>query len=119
MYKYNAIPKDGSFRLFVLEPGTGKQPLRGILHNSKLDRAPYFEAISYVWGSSDRCVELVCDNEQMFITTSLSVVLHRVRLPDRPRTLWADSICINQEDPDEKGCQVSLMGGIYVDAIAP
>lgn len=112
-YKYSALQPDGFFRYFVLEPGIGKEPLRGSLKSSKLNEAPYFEAISYVWGSSDRCVELICDNKHILITPSLSDVLHRVRFPDRPRTLWTDSVCINQDDLDEKGSQVALMGGIY------
>lgn len=95
MYTYNTLPTDGFFRLFMLEPGTGKQLLQGSLHTLKLDQAPYFEAISYVWGSPDRCVELVCDHEQILITPSLSDVLHRVRLPNRSRTLWTDLVCIN------------------------
>lgn len=112
-YEYSSLQADGFFRLFVLEPGIGEKPLRGSLRASKLDEAPYFEAISYVWGSCDRCVELICDNKQILITPSLSEVLHRVRFPDRPRTLWTDSVCINQDDLDEKGSQVALMGRIY------
>lgn len=113
MFAYDVLPTDGSIRLFVLEPGTGEQPLRGSLSTYKLDESPYFEAISYVWGSEHRCVELFCDGQQIFITASLSDVLHRVRLPDRVRTLWTDLICINQEDLDERGPQVSLMGNLY------
>lgn len=112
-YEYSSLQADGFFRFFVLEPGIGEEPLRGSLKTSKLDEAPYFEAISYVWGSWDRCVELICDNKQILITPSLSEVLHRVRFPHRPRTLWTDSVCINQDDLDEKGSQVALMGGIY------
>lgn len=112
-YKYSALQPGGFFRYFVLEPGIGKEPLRASLKSSKLVEAPCFEAISYVWGSWDRCVELICDNKQILITPSLSEVLHRVRFSDRPRTLWTDSVCINQEDLDEKGSQVALMGSIY------
>lgn len=113
VYKYDALPADGFFRLFVLEPGTGREPLRGSLYTVKLDQAPYYEAISYVWGSSDRCIELICDNQQILITGSLSEVLHCIRLPSRSRTLWTDLVCMNQSDLDEKGSQVSLMSKIY------
>ncbi|KAI7773189.1 hypothetical protein LA080_011617 [Diaporthe eres] len=83
MYAYDALPADGFIRLFMLESGTGEQPLRGSLFTYKLDEAPCFEAISYVWGSSDRYIELICDGQQILITPSLSDVLHRVRLLDR------------------------------------
>jgi hypothetical protein len=72
-----------------------------------------FEAISYVWGSSDRDQDILCDGNVMKITPNLSRVLRRIRLPKTPRRLWADSICINQDDWEEKGHQVNIMGEIY------
>jgi hypothetical protein len=43
-------------------------------------------------------------------------VLLQVRLADRPRILWADAICINQNNDAERGNQVALMGRIYTQA---
>jgi hypothetical protein len=43
----------------------------------------------------------------------LSTVLHRVRLPDKSLMLWADGICIDQDNLSEKGHQVALMAKIY------
>ncbi|PMD53878.1 HET-domain-containing protein, partial [Hyaloscypha bicolor E] len=34
----------------------------------------------------------------------------------RPRSLWADAVCINQRDNKEKGHQVALMAKIYSNA---
>jgi hypothetical protein len=31
--------------------------------------------------------------------------------------MWADSVCINQQDLEEQGQQVRLMGGIYSKAL--
>jgi len=39
--------------------------------------------------------------------------LRRMRLRDKSRTLWIDSICINQYDTDERGHQVGIMYQIY------
>ena len=47
------------------------------------------------------------------ITESLFLALQRFRLEDEARNLWADAVCINQNDNLEKGKQVTLMGDIY------
>jgi hypothetical protein len=45
----------------------------------------------------------------LLITENLDVALHRLRLPDRKRRLWADAVCINQNDEKEKATQIPLM----------
>jgi RNAse (barnase) inhibitor barstar len=54
-----------------------------------------------------------CSGGDIHITASLEAVLRRLRLPDKKRALWADSICIDQENRKEQGNQVALMGDIY------
>jgi hypothetical protein len=43
----------------------------------------------------------------------MSDALRAFRKPDTIVPPWADAICINQKDNDEKTCQVPLMGKIY------
>jgi len=47
------------------------------------------------------------------ITPTLDLALRYLRLQDRPRTVRADAICINQSDATEKGSQVGMMAQIY------
>ncbi|KAM7182731.1 heterokaryon incompatibility protein 6, OR allele [Rhypophila sp. PSN 637] len=54
-----------------------------------------------------------CDGKTLQITNSLYQALSRLRLSDQDRRLWADQICINQEDLDERGNQVQFMNSIY------
>jgi hypothetical protein len=72
-----------------------------------------FEAISYTWGNGIRDQTIICGGCMVKITSNLARVLRRLRSPDRPLKLWADSICINQENCEEKEHQVGLMGKIY------
>ena len=58
-------------------------------------------------------VEIECNRGRMKITKSLSEALRAFRKPDAIVPLWADAICINQKDNDEKTCQVPLMRKIY------
>lgn len=111
-YRYTDLPPGDSIRYLTLSPGAPNTPLECTLHTSPMASAD-FEAMSYVWGSDARNEQILCHGSIFHITSNLHKVLHRVRLPDRPRTLWADLICINQEDLDEKGYQVSIMGQIY------
>jgi hypothetical protein len=112
VYQYVKLPKGDTFRFLTLQPGVGNEPIRCNLHTAKL-AGSQFEAISYVWGTPVRDQEILCDSRTMLVTPNLLWVLRRVRLPDKPRTLWADSICIYQDDDEEKGHQVSLFGQIY------
>lgn len=101
------------FRYLTLHPGRGKDRLTCNLHTSRFRDAPPYEAISYVWGSDKLDHPVVCNGKEMHITRNLSMVLRRLRLPYATRILWADSICINQADIEEKSQQVALMSDIY------
>ncbi|KAI7773363.1 het domain-containing protein [Diaporthe eres] len=121
--------KTGSFRILKLQPGEKEAPIVCNLIHARLDvrppswrrpkwweRQPTYEAISYVWGSPDRPVSINCDGKRLYITENLKDALVRVRLPDRPRSVWADSVCIDQDNLDEKAHQVQFMGMIYSNA---
>jgi hypothetical protein len=61
---------------------------------------------------------LTLPNGVLKIKPNLAAVLRQLRLADALRTLWIDAICINQDDENEKGQQVALMGDIYRTAIS-
>lgn len=125
IYKPLDTSNANSFRILKLQPGDKDASIVCNLIHSRLDvrprrrrrrKQPAYEAISYVWGSSDRTIPIDCDGKRLFITENLKDALVRVRLPDRPRMVWADSVCIDQDNPDEKGHQVQFMGKIYSSA---
>ena len=58
----------------------------------------------------------MCDGQPSSITANLADAIRSLRLPDRPRTLWIDQICINQNDIAERSKQVLLMRDIYRNA---
>jgi hypothetical protein len=115
-YEYSAFPQDDSrgdfIRYLTLHAGSGDDPLQCTIHTALMVNTEY-EAVSYVWGSDVRDKIIICNGQQLALTTNLFRVLQRVRHPQTPRSIWADLICINQEDLDEKGHQVAIMGRIY------
>ncbi|KAL8830708.1 MAG: hypothetical protein Q9170_005615 [Blastenia crenularia] len=76
------------------------------------DEIPY-EALSYVWGDAADRTPIECDSAVVEVPHTLYTALRHLRQLDRPRTLWADALCINQEDAEEKSIQVKAMGQIY------
>lgn len=141
---YNELP-EGAFRLLEIMPPTAEdEHLVCRLHvcNLEASRSKY-EAISYTWrmDTADRriyhaqrntsggnisgsqillpkvTIQLPTGlNYETEIGANLHSALMRLRYRDRPRTIWADAICICQEDEGEKGRQVRMMGTIFAHA---
>jgi Heterokaryon incompatibility protein (HET) len=101
-------------RRLELLPGTGQ--IRCKLENVSLSDKPIYEAISDHWGGTAEKHQIVCNSASLTITDSLHSALVRFRTPEESRHLWADQLCINQADPDERGHQVGFMREIYENA---
>lgn len=72
-----------------------------------------YEAISYVWGTDGRSHTITCDGKHLPVTQSIYDALVRMRLPSEPRRLWADQVCIDQDNVAERSSQVRLMNAVY------
>jgi hypothetical protein len=80
-----------------------------------------FEAVSYTWGSARPLSNITIFDVQSPSTYAgtcsvgpnlLEMLIH-LRRPETARALWIDAICINQEDPIEKGEQIRRMHDIF------
>ncbi|KAF2209814.1 hypothetical protein CERZMDRAFT_46536, partial [Cercospora zeae-maydis SCOH1-5] len=85
---------------------------------------PAYEALSYAWGRLDRThtAYVVGSDTQLVlgslrITRGFDIALRNLRRTDTGRSLWADAICINQENVDERSIQVQRMEEIYKHAL--
>jgi hypothetical protein len=131
-HHYGSLPYARSIRLLEIEKGRGSAPVLAHLHLTRLetvcqDFPQGYEALSYVWGNQhdvslhthlNEDVELRLNGETVTqkIMPNLRKALRRVRLSNRSRVVWADAICINQDDEKERGHQVRLMREIYKNA---
>ena len=111
---YGPLAEAGKFRILHLEPGAGEIHLD--LQVVDLGPDTQYEAISYCWGDATDTRTVSCRGQPIDVTYSLYTALKRLRLPHARRTLWADAVCINQQDISEKSEQVKLMGQIYTHA---
>ena len=114
---YHKLDSDGQqIRLLVLKFAPNQsQPVCCELLVVRLDSAstPSYETISYVWGDpSDRDVVYV-SGTAVSVPASATQVLRRFRRKETDRYLWIDAICINQNDLEERGHQVTLMAEIF------
>ncbi|KAK4119748.1 HET-domain-containing protein [Parathielavia appendiculata] len=108
-------------RLLTLLPGPRDADIQCLLTDADLDGVGReedagFEALSYVWGDMSNTTPIQIGNAISDIGQNLRSALLHLRYEDRPRTLWVDAVCINQDDIDERSSQVALMGDIYTKA---
>lgn len=81
---------------------------------------PSYEAVSYVWGDVQTLATVYVDLEdgkeshgELYVPQNLALALRYIRYSDSSRTLWADSISINQVDLKERNDHVKRMSDIY------
>ncbi|KAF2716706.1 HET-domain-containing protein, partial [Polychaeton citri CBS 116435] len=116
-FSYNKLasgPDQQIIRLLELQPGKAEEALRCSVTEVSLAETPEYEAISYCWGLEQVADRIICDDETYLpLNQSLSSALRYFRHDQGPRLLWADAICINQLDTDEKSRQVNMMRDVY------
>lgn len=123
--KYQSLMQAREIRLIDILPGNASDIVRVRLYHSilSLGNPPHFEALSYVWGSTDSPatieVEVAISTDSAAYSANfaaaqnLATALRYLRFLDRPRTVWADALCINQADYAERAQQIQIMGDIY------
>ncbi|KAJ4986049.1 hypothetical protein SVAN01_08422 [Stagonosporopsis vannaccii] len=108
-----SIDSRTQFRLVIVRPGQTEDELICDLQTSQLDDAPSYEALSYFWGEQNNTEAIVVGDCIVQVRSNLAAALRQLRLPYQSRTLWADSLCIDQQNDHEKADQVAIMGQIY------
>lgn len=115
-FGYTSLPRPDSIRLISIDPGSGDDHVSVRLLECSIGSAPQYDALSYVWGDTLNQRTISCDSSPISITQNLHWALRRVRHVHWPVAVWADAICINQEDIGERNAQVGMMGIIFGEA---
>ncbi|PMD41766.1 hypothetical protein L207DRAFT_391609, partial [Hyaloscypha variabilis F] len=115
LYTYDPLSRDyDELRLVKLQPRCSSSHIEIEIIHVPSSAPPAYEALSYVWGSSERTHNVIrIQPRHLSISRNLSVALEHLRLRKKPRLLWIDAICINQDDIPERNQQVNKMGSIY------
>jgi hypothetical protein len=75
-----------------------------------------YSALSYVWGSPDDTRTILLNGKEVTIRANLEAALRSLRCEPEFRNglkLWADAICIDQANINERNHEVQHMGRIY------
>ena len=72
-----------------------------------------YETVSYCWGDPSLRASILVNGRLVDVPASAETMLSTVSNDNKERTVWIDAVCINQNDKDERGHQVSIMGSIY------
>lgn len=140
-YRYQPLAPD-EVRLLEIQSGASDADLNGTIHVFRLPeddepgtsheirvtresglhvaKAPHYTALSYTWGSThaNHHINILQDGRlcRLPIKQNLHDALGRLRQEIAPHTfrmLWADALCINQDDNQEKSRQIQKMAQIY------
>jgi hypothetical protein len=106
-------------RRFVLQASAGKaatvqcEILHVTLRQAQDEICGHYTALSYVWGDPDDTTTILVEGYPLRVTKSLERAFRHLRDEKRHLNVWADGICINQKDDNEKSKQVQQMGRVY------
>lgn len=104
-------------RLLILLPGAEGDAIRGHLKHVWRNSNPAYQALSYMWGTTEPSRAIFVDGISLLIRRNLWTALNSLRYEEKPLPLLVDALCINQEDLSEHSCQFSKMSSIYRGAI--
>ena len=121
-YVYKPLESPSNIRVLAVEPGSYGSDIRCSLREVQPGDGTIYTTISYVWGEPKFPCRVSCtslDNVSgiLCMTESLYAALQTIRQVDQPMTVWADGICINQDDLDERSQQVLLMRKLYLECL--
>lgn len=118
-HHYEPLTTSGQIRIVTIHAGRFNDDIRlafDVVFFAS-DRCPSYEALSYTWDtqSGSRLVYVAEKGREsaMLISNSLADILVHLRYADRPRVMWIDALCIDQNNDVEKGPQVARMGKVY------
>ncbi|KAK5153174.1 hypothetical protein LTS14_007819 [Recurvomyces mirabilis] len=121
---YQPLPSPNHIRVLDLSTTSSKdqQPeivecsLR-LLDLSDPDNEASYDAVSYTWksepGEPDGIGHIMCSGHELPVGRNLYEALKQLRTASEAQLLWADAICINQNDLEERAQQVRLMGSVF------
>ena len=119
-YQYKPLrPGRNEIRLIQILPSTiYRDTIHCEIFTTPLESAPPYRALSYNWGAKSEARTVFLNRKSLRVTRSLKKALERLRPRNENERffLWADAICINQDDVPERNDQTAKMRLIYQNA---
>jgi hypothetical protein len=99
-------------RILTLLPGTSEFDVKWRLVKTSLINRTKYAALSYCWGDPNVTTEIIVNDIATPVTINLADALRQLRRIGVSR-IWADALCINQADGQEKSHQIRNMKHVY------
>ncbi|KAL6712244.1 hypothetical protein ACN47E_000121 [Coniothyrium glycines] len=115
-YAYRALdPATDCIRLMRIEAAQHLgDPVHCKIVHAEFGQLPQYEALSYTWGDDQTIKQTIyVDGLEFEVSKNLFEALRHLRRSNQALTLWADAVCINQNDVAERNNQVRIMPHIY------
>jgi hypothetical protein len=117
VFKYEPLGTREIRLLKVLPGAFGEDVVCNMLTVDR-DSCPEYTAISYTWGNETPLYQMHTNGQQPSIRETCLHALRQVRhFLQEGSPFSIDTVCINQEEPVEKGYQVRFMDEIYQRAV--
>ena len=106
----------GEIRIVTLLSGHLYDSVQCELSVRSVDASAAYEGLSYVWNRHKQIKSIIVNGQSIEVDSNLACALKDLRYLDRPRSLWVESLCVNQEDIEERNNHVSLLAPIMTRA---
>ncbi|KAN0108568.1 HET domain containing protein [Hyaloscypha variabilis] len=112
-FQYQPIGPD-HIRVLFLEPAiTRFAAIRCALVSVPFAELRSVTALSYTWGTDAKTCSIFLNDVEVSVTGNLESALRQIRGRFKTRKVWADAVCIDQDNVTERSEQVKLMRQIY------
>ena len=115
-FQYSLL-HENEFRLLRILPAR-MSTIKCELMHLPMSKPPPYRAISYAWGDAGDTRSITLEGTNTLITVSLYGALEALREKKDAVLVWADFLCIDQQNSAEKSQQLQLMPSIYSKAEA-
>ncbi|KFZ24063.1 hypothetical protein V502_01455 [Pseudogymnoascus sp. VKM F-4520 (FW-2644)] len=99
-------------RILNILPATPDSIVRCKIEKTTLISPTKYAALSYSWGDPNVTTNIYVNGVEVTVRVNLADALQKLCLLGVKR-VWADSLCINQADRQEKGLQIRNMKHVY------
>jgi hypothetical protein len=112
---YGSLPPHNFIRLLEIFPPDARGILSCRLHIVRLSQARgHYEGLSYCWGEEQTSsMAISCNERKVKLGKNLYDTIYCLRLPSQSRIIWADALCINQQNLVERSDQVQQMKLVF------
>lgn len=112
---YHRFSEPTNIRLIHMAPGVPHEPMALFMFKALPNDA--YQALYYAWGDPRVTLPITLNDCPFKITANLHSFLRQLRHRAQPAgPFWADAICVNQKDHEDKSVQVAMMDKIYSSA---